>query len=207
MGSRERRDREKSELRGKILDAARELFVEQGYDAVTMRKVAERIEYSPTAIYLHFADKEALLREIVGADFATLAAQFQKLARIDDPIERLIRVGRAYVEFGLAHPNHYRLMFGARPCPPMEPPPEAKPGDPSQDAYAFLRAVVIDAMEKKRLRPELRDPDLVAQVLWSGVHGIVSLQIDHAHAAHLSMRKARDITALTLEVLMRGLAR
>jgi AcrR family transcriptional regulator len=206
MGTRERRDREKSELRGKILDAARELFVEQGYDAVTMRKVAERIEYSATAIYLHFADKEALLREIVGADFAALAAQFHRLARIDDPIERLVRVGRAYVEFGLAHPNHYRLMFGARPGPPHEPPP-ATAGDPQQDAYAFLRSVVVDAMEKKCLRPELRDPDLVAQVLWSGVHGIVSLQIDHAHATHLSMRKARDLTALTLEVLMRGLAR
>jgi AcrR family transcriptional regulator len=207
MGSRERRDREKSELRGKILDAARELFVEQGYDAVTMRKVAERIEYSPTAIYLHFADKEALLREIVGTDFAALAAQFQKLARIEDPMERLIRVGRAYVEFGLAHPNHYRLMFGARPGPPMEPLPKPTTGDPQEDAYAFLRMVVIDAMEKKCLRPELRDPDLVAQVLWSGVHGIVSLQIEHTHAAHSSMRKAKDITALTLEVLMRGLAR
>ena len=205
MGSRERRDREKSELRGKILDAARELFVEQGYDAVTMRKVAERIEYSPTAIYLHFADKEALLREIVGADFAALAAQFQKLARVEDPMERLVRVGRAYVEFGLAHPNHYRLMFGARSGPPIEV--KASLDDPQQDAYAFLRMVVIDVIEKKCLRPELRDPDLVAQVLWSGVHGIVSLQIDHAKDAHFSMRKAKDITALTLDVLMRGLAR
>lgn len=208
MGSRERRDREKNELRGKILDAARELFVEQGYDAVTMRKVAQRIEYSPTAIYLHFVDKEALLREIVGADFAALAAQFQKVARIEDPMERLVRTGRAYVEFGLAHPNHYRLMFGARPGPPVELPRTTPPlDDPQQDAYAFLRMVVSDAIEKKCLRPELRDPDLVAQVLWSGVHGIVSLQIDHTHAGHFTMRKAKDITALTLEVLMRGLTR
>jgi AcrR family transcriptional regulator len=204
VGSRERRDREKSELRGKIFDAARELFVEQGYDAVTMRKVAERIEYSPTAIYLHFADKDALLREIVWTDFAALAGQFQKLARIEEPIERLSRLGRAYVEFGLSHPNHYRLMFGARPCPPME---KASVGDPPNDAYAFLLTAVTDAMEKKRLRPELRDPELVAQMLWSAVHGIVMLQIDHGNAVHSSMRKPKDITALMLDVLMRGIGR
>ena len=205
MGSRERRDREKQELRGKILDAARELFVEEGYDAVTMRKVAERIEYSPTAIYLHFADKAALLREIVTADFARLAAQFQKLARIEDPVERLNRVGRAYVDFGLAHPNHYRLMFGARPDPSVEP--KVKSGDPQDDAYSFLCVTVTEAMESKRLRPELRDPELVAHVLWSAVHGIVSLQIEHSKAPHASMRKAKDITALMLDVLIRGMSR
>ena len=205
MGSRERRDREKSELRGKILDAAPELFVEEGYDAVTMRKVAERIEYSPTAIYLHFEDKAALLREIVAADFAKLAAHFQKLGRIEDPIERLIRVGRAYVDFGLAHPNHYRLMFGARPDPPAER--KVKSGDPQNDAYAFLCVAVTDAMEGKRLRPELRDPELVAQVLWSAVHGIVSLQIEHFDALQSSVRKPRDITILMLDVLIRGMSR
>lgn len=205
MGSRERRDREKHELRGKILDAARELFVEQGYDAVTMRKVAERIEYSPTAIYLHFEDKAALLREIVAADFARLAAQFQKLARIEDPLERLIRVGRAYVDFGLAHPNHYRLMFGARSGLPMKP--KEMTGDPQHDAYAFLCMVVTDAMESKLLRPEIRDPELVAQVLWSAVHGIVSLQIEHFDALQSSVRKPKDITLLMLDVLIRGMSR
>lgn len=206
MGSRERRDREKQELRGKILDAARELFVEQGYDAVTMRKVAERIEYSPTAIYLHFEDKAALLREIVGADFAKLAAQFQKFARIEDPVERLVRIGRAYVDFGLAHPNHYRLMFGARPDSAVEP-EKKKSVDPHSDSYAFLCMTVTEAMESKRLRPELRDPQLVAHVLWSAVHGIVLLQIEHSQAHHPSMHKPRDVTALMLDVLIRGMAR
>src|SRR5262249_21218093 len=111
VGSAERREREKQELRTKILDTARELFVTDGYEAVTMRKIAERIEYSPTAIYLHFADKESLLLEVISAGFAALAAQFAKLVKVQDPIERLMKCGRAYVEFGLAHPNHYQLMF------------------------------------------------------------------------------------------------
>ena len=67
MGTKERRERERRELRRKILDAARALFVEQGYDAVTMRKIAQAIEYSPTAIYLHFRDKKAVINAICDA--------------------------------------------------------------------------------------------------------------------------------------------
>ena len=111
MGPRDRRSREKEELKDKILDAARELFVAEGYERVTMRKIAERIEYSPTAIYLHFPDKLAVIRALCDRDFLTLAKQFQKIAKVADPIERLRQVGRAYTVFALSHPNHYQLMF------------------------------------------------------------------------------------------------
>src|SRR5215468_8785389 len=89
LGTTERRERERQELRTRILDAARELFAEHGYDAVTMRGIAERIEYSPTAIYFHFKDKDALLRELCELDFAALAHEFRKIAKEKDPIERL----------------------------------------------------------------------------------------------------------------------
>ena len=72
MGLKERREREREEVRGKILDAARELFVAEGYAAVTMRKIAAAIEYSPTAIYLHFRDKEAVINAICDTDFLKL---------------------------------------------------------------------------------------------------------------------------------------
>src|SRR5439155_21737697 len=113
--------------------------------AVTMRAVADRIEYSPTAIYLHFADKEALLQELVSSDFATLAAHFQKLGKIDDPVERLVKCGKAYVEFGIEHPNHYLLMFTMRPPPGVGPKQEdlvEKRGNARRDAYAFMRDTV-----------------------------------------------------------------
>src|SRR5262245_13887112 len=118
MGVTERRERERQETRTKILDAARELFAELGYEAVTMRKVAERVEYSPTAIYFHFKDKESLMRELCEIDFGSLAHQFQKIAREKDPIERLRKIGHAYVAFGVDFPNHYRLMF-MTPRPPV----------------------------------------------------------------------------------------
>src|SRR5215470_6694465 len=100
MGVKERRAREKSETRDKILDAARELFISEGYEGVTMRRVAEKIEYSPTAIYVHFANKEELFMELCHSDFHQLAQQFVKLSQIPDPIQRLRTVGRVYIEFG-----------------------------------------------------------------------------------------------------------
>ena len=156
MGTAERREREKQELRTRILDAARELFAEEGYDAVTMRRIAERIEYSPTAIYFHFRDKHALMQELCDEDFGALAGEFQKIAAITDPIDRLRRIGQAYVGFAMSHRNHYRLMF-------MTPHPEAmRPedsrltrGNPEEDAYAFLKATVAEAIAAGRLRPEL----------------------------------------------------
>ena len=124
MGTTERREREKERVRGRILDAARELFARDGYDAVTMRKIAEAVEYSPTAIYLHFKDKESLVRELCIADFDSLARSFQRIAREPDPLERLRRAGLAYADFAVEHPNHYRLMF-------MTPHPEGTKDDPS----------------------------------------------------------------------------
>ena len=99
MGINERREREREEVRGKILDAARDLFARDGYEAVTMRKIAEAIEYSPTAIYLHFKDKESLVRELCMGDFDSLARAFQRIAREPDPLERLRKVGLAYADF------------------------------------------------------------------------------------------------------------
>jgi AcrR family transcriptional regulator len=64
MRLQERRERQRQSLRKQILDAARELFTELGYEAVSMRRIADKIGYSPTTIYLHFADKEALVREL-----------------------------------------------------------------------------------------------------------------------------------------------
>jgi AcrR family transcriptional regulator len=111
MGSRERREREREDTRERILDAAREMFAERGIDAVTMRAIADRIEYTPTAIYHHFRDKEALISELCDRDYRALAHHFQTVAQIEDPVERFRRLGQAYVEFALAHPNHYRFMF------------------------------------------------------------------------------------------------
>ncbi|HSR01748.1 MAG TPA: TetR/AcrR family transcriptional regulator, partial [Methylophilaceae bacterium] len=102
---------EKQQIRTTIIDAARELFVNKGIEAVTMRSIAKRIGYSATTIYLYFADKEALLRAICDTDLLKLAATLKEVMSIEDPVERLLTFGHTYSLFSLSHPNHYRLMF------------------------------------------------------------------------------------------------
>ena len=208
MGVKERREREREEVRTKILDAARELFATEGYESVTMRKVAEKIEYSPTAIYLHFADKDALLRELCESDFLSLAKQFQRIAKVDDPLERMRRIGLAYTEFAVEFPNHYRLMF-MTPHPPISADAEhlKRRGNPEEDAYAFLVASVAEAIEKKRLLPALKDAELVAQLVWAGVHGVISLQMAKCNDPWISWRPLKKSAALAVDTLLAGLSR
>lgn len=205
MGPRERREREREETRARILDAARELFVAEGYDSVTMRRIAEKIEYSPTAIYFHFRDKETLLNELCAADFLTLAQQFQKIARIADPIERLRRAGHAYVQFGIDNPNHYRMMF-MTPKPPVGG-DRPERGNPEEDAYAFLKMTIAEAIERKLLRPELKDVELVSQTIWAGVHGVVSLHIAKEQDDWVDWRSLKRRVEAMVDMIVAGIER
>lgn len=207
MGLKERREREKRVLRKKILDAARELFAAEGYEAVTMRKIARAIEYSPTAIYLHFRDKKAVMDAICDEDFLKLAKRFRKIAEILDPIERLRAAGYAYCDFALKHPNHYRLMF-MTPHPPHHPEESAiERGNRDEDAYAFVKWTVGEAIAQGRLRPELDDVDLVAQIVWSAVHGWVSLRMTKCNEVWVDWRPDRRSIEAVIDTNIRGLLR
>lgn len=207
MGVKERRERERTELKEKILDAARDLFVNEGYEAVSMRKIADRIEYSPTALYLHFKDKESILRELCDADFLALGKQLARIARIADPVERLTATGAAYAEFAFEHPNHYRLMFMTPHPPPPKDESAIERGNPEEDAYAFLKSVVAECIEAKRFRPEHQDVELMAQVIWAGIHGVVSLQIAKCNDDWVDWRPAEDRVRLMNDALLNGLLR
>jgi AcrR family transcriptional regulator len=204
LGTRERREREREELRTKILDAARELFANEGYEAVTLRKIAARIEYSPTAIYLHFKDKEAVLREICDADFGALAEVFAAIARIADPRQRLVATGNAYAEFGLSHPNHYRLMF-MTPHPPFTEESRLEHGNPEQDAYAFLRGILAEAQDAGRLRPGLGDLELLTQTTWAALHGVISLEIAKCNDDWVDWRPAAERVRLMIDFIAQAL--
>jgi AcrR family transcriptional regulator len=208
MGVKERREREKSETRDKILDAARELFVTEGYEGVSMRRVAEKIEYSPTAIYVHFADKNELFHELCQQDYSRLAEVFQSSAMSMDPVERLKQIGRTYIDFGVRYPNHYRFMF-MTPHPAIEPNEEEceKKGNPELDAYAFLKWAVQQAIDAGRLREELVDAELVSQTVWAAVHGVISLNIAKCKDAWVDWRPVQDRAETMLDAIMRGLAR
>jgi len=171
MGSNERRARAKVALRQRILDAARELFVREGYDAVSMRRIAARIEYSPTAIYLHFPDKQSILSAICDETFDKLSARLtQCFARTVDPLARLRDGMRIYVEFGLEHPHHYTVALLLKPV-------EARRSEPTAGhrAFAFMQAAVAGAMAAGAIRPG--EVDTTSQTLWAACHGLVALLI------------------------------
>jgi AcrR family transcriptional regulator len=171
MGSSERRARAKVALRQQILDAARDLFVREGYDAVSMRRIAARIEYSPTAIYLHFPDKQSILTALCDETFEKLSMRLAThFAKTTDPLARLRDGLRLYIEFGLAHPHHYTVSF-------MVKPRELRTSEPTAGhrAFAFLQAAVAGAMASGAIRPG--EVETTSQALWAACHGIVALLI------------------------------
>ena len=208
MGVKERRGREKSETRDKILDAARELFVTEGYEGVSMRRVAEKIEYSPTAIYVHFTDKNELFHELCRQDFARLQEVMQSADMPADPIERLRQIGRSYIQFGVRFPNHYVFMF-MTPHLPQEPDEEDREimGNPEKDAYAMLKRAVQEAINAGCFRDEVQDAELVSQTLWASVHGVISLNIAKGKDPWVEWRPLEDRAEMMLDITLRGLLR
>ncbi|HVR19480.1 MAG TPA: TetR/AcrR family transcriptional regulator [Polyangiaceae bacterium] len=207
MGIPERREREKKDLRQKILKAARELLVKRGYEAVTMREIAKRIEYSATALYKHFADKEALVRELCREDFAAFARYFvEQVASSGDPLERFARSGLVYLGFAEQYPEHYRLMFMTE-LPPT-PPEAGERDDPARNAYVFVRGLVDELMRGGHLRDDLTDVDLVAQTVWAGVHGAAALDLVVPKSKDwLDFRPRRERFACALEMVARSIAK
>jgi AcrR family transcriptional regulator len=200
MGITERREREKEEIRGKILDAARELFAAEGYEKVTMRRIAEAIEYSPTTIYLHFEDKDDLVRALCNADFGRLLDAMEHAPMPVDPIEALRQLGRAYVAFALEHPNHYRFMFMASVCGVDE----HDEGSPGELSFAHLLGAVKRAIAAGLFRPI--DPVTAAQVLWMGVHGAAAALITMPPPSWPHSPAAPDLVDQVIDNALRGLA-
>ena len=169
-----------------------------------MRRIADRIEYSPTAIYFHFRDKDALLAELCDCDFRAFSQNFAAIARIPDPVERLRAAGRAYVDFGLKNPSHYRLMFMT---PKTAQSQTIEKGNPEEDAYAFLKVILSDIQTQGRLREELGNVDVAAQVVWAAIHGIVALEIAKCHDAWVEWQPIEERTERMIELIERGVVR
>src|SRR5689334_13435951 len=112
MVSRNRLQADKENLRQEIMDAAREMFVADGYQNVSMRKIADKIGYSATTIYLYFKDKNDLLHQICEQTFALLAANIKAIYMLSDNRLEKLRSGlREYIQFGLKQPSEYEIVF------------------------------------------------------------------------------------------------
>jgi len=197
MGITERREREREEIRTRILDAARELFDSEGYEHVTMRRIAEAIEYSPTTIYNHFEDKDDLVRALCEEDFSRLLQVFREEEPPADPVDWIRGLARAYARFGLELPNHYRFMFMTAHKKENHGP--ISPGDQS---FEMLRTAVARALETGQFRRG--DTNTVAQVLWSSLHGVVALLITLPRELWPVAPAASDLVDQVIENGIRG---
>lgn len=174
-----RRMRERAEMSIRIMNAAREMFVRDGFEAVTLRKIAKAIEYSPAAIYQYFKDKRTLVLEIIRKDSDELRKHLLDSAAGDSPLERIVEMARRYATWGISHPYHYRLMLAPPPAwaehdielreqerPPLE-----------QEALSILRQMVDKSIERGEVRDEFIDSSVIASTLWAGIHGLIMLEI------------------------------
>lgn len=171
---RRRKQAEKEELRELILRTAGDLFVEWGYSAFSMRKLAEKLQYSPAALYVYFRSKDELLFTVVDHALQEFRRQLaEAAAETADPWERLERLGEAYLRFGFENPAHYQLMFmwridyliGAAHDEEL----------PRIHAFRVLADNVQDAMDQGALR--VTDAQACSDYLWAAMHGVVALSI------------------------------
>ena len=173
MGTSDRRERHRASLRREILDAASRLFVEEGYQRLTMRRLAERIEYSPTTIYLHFRDKDELLRAVCDETFSQLAGKLERIRKSStSPLEFLREGLKTYVEFGLANPHQFAATF-------LRPIPAGKTPEFEDSAGAKAFGMLRQGVQACRENGDIRTPDveMTAQSLWASVHGLTALLI------------------------------
>ncbi len=165
-------------LRGEILVAAEELLLETADEsAVSIRAIADRVGVTPPSIYRHFADKDTLLFHVINKVFGDLDAHLEQAAAgAPDPIEEVRRKGMAYVEYGLEHPEHYRLLFMCKNERKEEMDLDG-PALAGSTAFNHLMDTAERVLALGRPGTAQIDPYVFTCAIWAGVHGITSLRI------------------------------
>ncbi len=200
MGIIERRELEKQKMRKLILDTAMKLFLEEGFENITIRRIAEKIEYSPATIYLYFKDKDEILYTLHSEGFEELYRRQRTTLSIEDPLKRLRRQGEVYVSFALENPEYYDLMFimGG----PGKKIKEKKDWEIGMRSYGFLKENVKECMEEGLF--DHADLDIATFSLWSYAHGIASLII-RDRCLMFPEGKIRHIVKEALDFMLDGI--
>ena len=173
MSITERKEREKSEMRKLVLQTALNLFIEKGYENVSLRKIANVIDYSPSTIYLYYKDKDEILFELHNQGFAEFYKYQLSVQNIEDPLDRLNAHGKAYIDFAISNPEYYDIMFIARsPAKKIKFYNNWELGDRT---YGLLKENAKSCIEAGYFKGQ--NLDVLVFSLWSFVHGIASLII------------------------------
>ena len=199
MGIHERQEREREAVRRAILDAARQLFVTEGFGNVTMRRLAERIEYSPSAIYSYFESKDEIFLELAEEGFRLLMRPAED-GPPADPVERLRRHYARFHDFACRYPEYFAVMFLERRLPAVR----------DREQFAFLHDLkqqgprLIRVCVDTGAFPPGIDTDAAARVLWAAVHGAAVIRVTWPAAAGLADVLASNVLKTVLAGLRAG---
>jgi AcrR family transcriptional regulator len=182
MGIKERKLKHKEDLKQSILDAAKNLFLKEGYEATSIRKIAAEIEFSPTTIYLYYKDKAAISHALHQEGFKLLASQFNVLTYIENPFERLKAMGRVYMQFALENNDFYELMFNrAEPLDCVD--------DHWEEGEQAFRLLLMNVQACKEAGYFTQfDAESFSMMIWSTMHGLCTLKIK-GHLEHVTRHK------------------
>lgn len=184
--------------RAEILEAAERIFVAEGYEGATIRKIADEVGVSSTALYMHFQDKGRILLEISDGALKLLLERNREIsAKPLDPVVRVREMLEAYMRWSLAHPNAYQLVYSAS-RPSSTWPDDMR--DLSTQAYDIFVDVVGEIAAAGRLRADAADT--AAQSLWMSCHGVVAMLIVRPN---FQWAAREDLIAVTLDTLIRGM--
>ena len=195
MGIAERKERHKEELKQEILMAAKELFMTKGFDATSIRNIAEKVEYSPATIYLYYKDKNDIMHALHQEGFKLLIQHFGVLVDIEEPFERIKAMGKAYIQFAISHPDVYELIFSKKE--PIEHITNCeKEWHEGDQAFTLLLNVVKGCQESGYFIG--MEPVGLSFFIWSTMHGICTLQIT-GHLNHMTSH-CHDVAILDQNV-------
>lgn len=170
MGIAERKKKEKEEMHKRILNGARKIFLEKGYEQSSMRNIANEISYSQGSLYFYFKDKSEIFHELHKEGFGLLLKQLKVLDKVADPFERLKAVGRVFIQFAKENKDYYNLMFMVE-----EPAKKSQSGgfQIAQEAIDQLLGVVRECQQNGRFKD--MDAEYFAFMVLSALHGICAL--------------------------------
>ncbi|GCE50318.1 TetR family transcriptional regulator [Thermosporothrix hazakensis] len=200
MTLKQRREREKQAMRDGILAAARHIARQQGWSAVTIRKIAEHIEYSPPMVYEYFANKEDLLQELVREGFHLLTTSMQRACYATDgealsPEAQLNKIGDAYCQFARVYPELYQLMHGLG---------VALDSQERVQAAQVSCKIVLDTLMRwaQSKNVTLKNPEEAVEALWALLHGLVTLFI--VDSSQKEDDRAERLAKQTLQSLLQA---
>jgi len=204
MGVAERRQRERKEVREKILDAAGELFVHEGFENTSIRRIAEKIEYAPSTIYLYFKDKDDLLATICQDMFERLAQRLEKLTRKNLAPLEMVRQGlKLYIEFGLEYPSHYLVTFNVHALV------HASGHDMGDKPAAGLRGfeILCQGLQRGMEAGSIRKQDVrtLAQSVWMMAHGVTNMLITSRDMPGFTWAPKKTLIENSLDLIVRAI--